>query len=251
MAQDGLEPNSIRTRLKTLAIFLVLALAVALPSHGVIAPIAWSCAAMLGVAAAGTASVALRHRPGRAAVGKAPDLADVSDLDEVSALWLTRARHSVAAILASRIYADRLLDAAIDGAALLQYEQHLAVSFREVSELDTAAASRRDRQSGPLAVSVARAQERARGIVRDHLAKSVLAIERLADTVLAADARYQDHCAATELAELDAAHHELMSRILADTETEREIAQLTALAQTAADAMTAMLRGRETEITPT
>jgi hypothetical protein len=251
IALDDLEPNSIRTRLKALAIFLVLALALALPSRGVVALIAWSCAAIPGVAVACTASAALRHRPGRAAAGKEPGLADASGLDEVSARLLARARHGVAAILTSRIYADHLLDAAVDGAALLQYEQHLAVSFREVSELDKAAAARRDGQSGPLAADVARAQAWARDRARDHLAKSVLAIERLADTVLTADARYQDYCSATALAELDAAHHELVTRILADTETEREIAELAVLAETAADAMAPALRGRETEITPT
>jgi hypothetical protein len=150
---------------------------------------------------------------------------------------LQRAQHAIATIVTSRVYAGDLRGA-VDEPVLRQHEWEIAVALREITELLLdLVSSYGGGTAGPMTSAILVSQNRAISIARDATTARVLALERLAAHVAAAEAARRDWETAHRMAANNDKYLDLVARTAAD---ERATAEITGLAEQAAEASQAL-----------
>ena len=150
---------------------------------------------------------------------------------------LQRAQHAIATIVTSRVYAGDLRGA-VDEPVLRQHEWEIAVALREITELLLdLVSSYGGGTAGPMTSAILVSQNRAISIARDATTARVLALERLAAQVAAAEAARRDWETSHRMAANNDKYLDLVARTAAD---ERATAEITGLAEQAAEAAQAL-----------
>lgn len=150
---------------------------------------------------------------------------------------LQRAQHAIATIVTSRVYAGDLRGA-VDEHVLRQHEWEIAVALREITELLLdLVSSYGGGTAGPMTSAILVSQNRAISIARDATTARVLALERLAAQVAAAEAARRDWETAHRMAANNDKYLDLVARTAAD---QRATAEITGLAEQAAEASQAL-----------
>ena len=155
---------------------------------------------------------------------------------------LQRAQHAIATIVTSRVYAGDLRGA-VDEPVLRQHEWEIAVALREITELLLdLVSSYGGGTAGPMTAAVLVSQNRAISIARDATTARVLALERLAAQVAAAEAARRDWETAHRMAANNDKYLDLVARTAADQHATVEISDLAEEAGRAAQAFRETLR---------
>ena len=150
---------------------------------------------------------------------------------------LQRAQRAIATIVTSRVYAGDLRGA-VDEPVLRQHEWEIAVALREITELLLdLVSSYGGGTAGPMTSAILVSQNRAISIARDATTARVLALERLAAQVAAAEAARRDWETAHRMAANNDRYLDLVARTAAD---QRATAEITDLAEQAAEASQAL-----------
>ena len=150
---------------------------------------------------------------------------------------LQRAQHAIATIVTSRVYAGDLRGA-VEEPVLRQHEWEIAVALREITELLLdLVSSYGGGTAGPMTSAILVSQNRAISIARDATAARVLALERLAAQVAAAEAARRDWETSHRMAANNDKYLDLVARTAAD---QRATAEITGLAEQAAEASQAL-----------
>ena len=150
---------------------------------------------------------------------------------------LQRAQRAIATIVTSRVYAGDLRGA-VEEPVLRQHEWEIAVALREITELLLdLVSSYGGGTAGPMTSAILVSQNRAISIARDATTARVLALERLAAQVAAAEAARRDWETAHRMAANNDRYLDLVARTAAD---QRATAEITDLAEQAAEASQAL-----------
>jgi hypothetical protein len=150
---------------------------------------------------------------------------------------LQRAQRAIATIVTSRVYAGDLRGA-VEEPVLRQHEWEIAVALREITELLLdLVSSYGGGTAGPMTSAILVSQNRAISIARDATTARVLALERLAAQVAAAEAARRDWETAHRMAANNDKYLDLVARTAAD---QRATAEITGLAEQAAEASQAL-----------
>lgn len=165
------------------------------------------------------------------------------NLDATCQALLGRAQSAISSILGSRVRAAGLLGNLVDGTLLDQHEWEIACQLREITSLRALlAANTPGSSAGPMTTDVLRAQQRAIEVAQEATASRVLALERYASQVIAADDADRDWQLATTLSHLNDKYLDLVARTAADDYAAGEIAGLTEQLTAAARARNDRLR---------
>lgn len=165
------------------------------------------------------------------------------DLDAAGRALLGRAQRANGGIRGSRVLAAGLLGNPVDDALLDQYEWEIACQLREITSLRALlAANNPGRSAGPMTTDILQAQQRAIELAQEATTVRVLALERYASQVSAADDADRDWQLATTLSHLNDKYLDLVARTAADDYATGEMARLTEQLTAAARARNDRLR---------
>jgi hypothetical protein len=165
------------------------------------------------------------------------------NLDETCRALLGRAQSAIGGILGSRVLSAGLLANPVDDALLYQHEWEIACQLREITSLRALLATNTPgRPAGPMTTDVLSAQQRATEIAQEATTERILALERYARQVIAADAADSDWELATTLSHLNDKYLDLVARTASDDYATSEIARLTEQLAAAAKARNDRLR---------
>jgi hypothetical protein len=156
---------------------------------------------------------------------------------------LGRAQRANGGIRGSRVLAAGLLVNPVDDALLDQYEWEIACQLREITSLRALlAANNPGRSAGPLTTDILQAQQRAIELAQEAPTARILALERYASQVIAADDADRDWQLATRLSHLNDKYLDLVARTAADDYATGEMTRLTGQLAAAAKARNDRLR---------
>jgi hypothetical protein len=159
------------------------------------------------------------------------------DLDETCQALLGRSQRAINIILSSRVRAAGLLGNPVDDTLLKQHEWEIASKLREITNLRALlAANTAGNQVGPMTADVLRAQQRAIEVAQEATTARILALERYASQITAADQAEYDWQQATRLSKLNDKYLDLVARTASDDYAVAEIAGLTEQLAAAAQA---------------
>jgi len=159
------------------------------------------------------------------------------DLDETCRVLLGRGQGAISVILGSHVRAAGLLGNPVDDESLRQHEWEIAGKLREITSLRALlAANTPGTPAGPMTTDVLRAQQRAIEVAQEATTSRILALERYADQIIAADDADRDWQLATRLSKLNDKYLDLVARTVSDDYAAGEIAGLTEQLATAARA---------------
>jgi hypothetical protein len=164
-------------------------------------------------------------------------------LDETCQELLRRAQSVIASIRGSRVLSAGLLENPVDDALLYQHEWEIACQLREITSLRALlAANTPGSPAGPMTADVLGAQQRAIEIAQEATTWRIIALERYARQVIAADAADRDWEQATTLSYLNDKYLDLVARTASDDYGAAEITRLTEQLSAAAKARNDRLR---------
>lgn len=147
---------------------------------------------------------------------------------------MVRTQAAIFTIVRSSVYAADLRET-LRESALRQHEWEIAVSLRDISELLLElAAGFAAGAGGPMTTAVLASQNRAITMARDATTARVVALERVAAQVAAAEAARRDWETAHKLAASNDKYRDLVARTAADEHATVEIAGLADQAEEAA-----------------
>jgi len=150
------------------------------------------------------------------------------NLDETCQALLGRSQGAINIILSSCVRASGLLGNPVDDTLLRQHEWEIASKLREITNLRALlAANIAGNQVGPMTADVLRAQQRAIDVAQEATTARVLALERYASQITAADQADYDWQQATRLSKLNDKYLDLVARTASDDYAVAEIAGLT------------------------
>lgn len=165
------------------------------------------------------------------------------NLDETCQALLVRAQSAINSILGSRVLAAGLLGNPVDDALLAQHEWEIACQLRDITSLRTLlAANTAGSSAGPMTTDILSAQQRAIDVAQESTTSRILALERYASQVIAADDADRDWQLATTLSHLNDKYVDLVARTASDDYATAEIVRLTAQLTAAARARSDRLR---------
>jgi hypothetical protein len=146
-------------------------------------------------------------------------------LDDPCRALLGRAQSAISVILGSRVRAAGLLGHPVDDALLREHEWEIASKLREITALRTLhKANTAGGPAGPMTTDVLGRQRRAIERAQEGTTSLVLALERYASQIAAADEAERDWQRAIELSELNDKYLDLVARTVADDFATEEIA---------------------------
>jgi hypothetical protein len=185
----------------------------------------WLAAAV----ATAVSAVAIQHRSSRRDLRLCRSAVIFPEsLDEPCRALLRRGQSAIAAILGSQVRAAGLLGNPVDDEALRQHEWEIAGKLREITSLRALlAANTPGTPAGPMTTDVLRAQQRAVELAQEATTTRILALERYATQIAAADDADRDWQLATRLAKLNDRYLDLVARSASDDYAAGEIAGLT------------------------
>ena len=164
-------------------------------------------------------------------------------LDQACRALLGRAQSAVGSIRGSRVLSAGLLENPVDDALLSQHEWEIASQLREITGLRALLATNTPgRPAGPMTTDVLGAHQRAIEIAQEATTWRIVALERYARQVIAADAADRDWELATRLSHLNDKYLDLVARTASDDYATAEIARLTEQLAAAAKARSDRLR---------
>ncbi len=150
------------------------------------------------------------------------------NLDETCRALLGRSQSAIRVILGSHVRAAGLLGNPVDDELLRQHEWEIADKLREITSLRALlAANTPGTPAGPMTADVLRAQQRAIGVAQEATTSRILALERYAGQITAADDADRDWQLATRLSMLNGKYLDLVARTASDDYATAEIAGLT------------------------
>ena len=160
--------------------------------------------------------------------------------DPSSRELLLRAQSAREAVLASRVYAEKLLEHAADEMTLRYHEQEIAILLQDIAKLR--AQLPRGQSAGPMTAAVLDPQQRILTQAQESAESRVRAMELYAAQVRAADAARLDWESALRLSGLNDRFLDLAARAAADEHAVGELKDLTEQAAVAAEALRQSLR---------
>ncbi len=163
-----------------------------------------------------------------------------SGLDPSGRELLLRAQRSREAVLASKVYAEDLLEHAAGEMALRHHEQEITVLLHDIARLRAQLPF--GQSTGPMTSAVLDPQQRILTQARVSAESRVQAMERYAAEVSAADAARLDWENAVRLSGLNERFLDLAARTAADEHAIGELKDLTGQAAVAAEAFRQSLR---------
>jgi hypothetical protein len=150
------------------------------------------------------------------------------NLDETCQALLRRGQGAISIILGSHVRAAGLLGNPVDDTLLQQHEWEIASKLREITSLRALlAANTPGALVGPMTADVLRAQQRAIEMAQEATTARILALERYASQIAAADQADRDWQQATRLSKLNDKYLDLVARTASDDYAATEIAGLT------------------------
>jgi hypothetical protein len=164
----------------------------------------------------------------------------ICGIDQSGRELLLRARRARETVLASRVYAENLLEHAADEMALRHHEQEIAILLQDIAKLR--AQLPRGQSAGPMTSAVLDPQQRILTQAQESAESRVRAMERYAAQVKAADAARLDWENAVRLSGLNDSFLDLAARTAADEHAIGELKNLTEHAAIAAEALRHSLR---------
>jgi hypothetical protein len=165
------------------------------------------------------------------------------NLDQACRALLGRAQRAINSIRGSRVLSAGLLENPVDDALLSQHEWEIASQLREITGLRALLTTNTPgRPAGPMTTDVLSAQQRATEIAQEATTWRIVALERYARQVIAADAADRDWELATRLSHLNDKYLDLVARTASDDYAATEIARLTEQLAAAAKARNDRLR---------
>lgn len=187
--------------------------------------VAWLAAAL--VSAISSATVQIRSSRPDLELAKTT-VVFPENLDNPCRALLGRAQSAISTVLGSRVRAAGLLGHPVDDALLREREWEIASKLREITTLRTLhQANTAGRPAGPMTSDVLGRQRRAVELAQEGTTSLVLALERYASQIVAADEAERDWQRATELSELNDKYLDLVARTAADDFATEEIAGMT------------------------
>lgn len=164
-------------------------------------------------------------------------------LDKACRALLGRAQRAISSIRGSRVLSAGLLENPVDDALLSQHEWEIAGQLREITGLRALLTTNTPGSpAGPMTTDVLSAQQRATEIAQEATTWRIVALERYARQVIAADAADRDWELATRLSHLNDKYLDLVARTASDDYAAAEIARLTEQLAAAAKARNDRLR---------
>jgi len=159
------------------------------------------------------------------------------NLDETCRALLGRSQSAISIILGSHVRTAGLLGNPVDDELLRQHEWEIAEKLREITSLRALlAANTPGTPAGPMTTDVLRAQQRAIEMAQEATTARILALERYASQISAADDADRDWQLATRLSKLNDKYLDLVARTASDNHAAGEIAGLTEQLAAAASA---------------
>jgi len=159
------------------------------------------------------------------------------DLHDDDRIVLARAQLAIQTILSAQVRVEGLVEA--DEPVLRRHEWDIAAALRDITELRRLHPAD---PAGSMTAAVLESQRRAVGLAADATLGRVIALERFAGQVAAADDARRDWREALELAGLNDRYLDLVARTAADQLAVAEIDDLTERAAAAARALQDSLR---------
>ena len=152
------------------------------------------------------------------------------DFDARSRVLLRRAQDAIDAVISSEVGRAGLLDQPAASTALASQEWDIALALREQARLRARRAELAESGAGPVTAALLDSQDQAAHLADSSIADRVVALERYAAEVRAADAAYRDGQQAAAVADLGHRHLDMLARTAAD---EHGIAEIEAMAEQA------------------
>jgi hypothetical protein len=192
-------------------------------------------------AAAAVSAVVIQRRSGRRDLRLCRSkVVFPESLDKACRALLGRAQRAISSIRGSRVLSAGLLENPVDDALLSQHEWEVACQLREITGLHALLATNTPGSpAGPMTTDVLSAQQRAIEIAQEATTWRIVALERYARQVIAAD---RDWELATRLSHLNDKYLDLLARTASDDYAATEIARLTEQLAAAAKARNDRLR---------
>lgn len=185
----------------------------------------WLAAAAALAVAAGAAQRRASRRDRRLARSK---VIFPENLDEPCRALLGRGQRAIDTIANSKVRAAGLLEHPVRDEQLCQHEWEIAGKLREITSLRSLLAANAQRSpAGPMTADVLRAQRRAIELAQEATAARVVALERYAEQVTAADDADRDWQQAVKLSEFNDKYLDLVARTASDEHAIGEITGLT------------------------
>jgi hypothetical protein len=162
------------------------------------------------------------------------------NLDVPCQVLLGRAQSAIRTVLGSRVRGAGLLGHPVDDSLLSEHEWEIAGKLREITALRALlSANTANGPAGPMTSDVLATQRRAIELAQEGTTSRVVALERYASQIVAADDAERDWQRATKLSELNSKYLDLVAGTAADGFAAAEIAgltgQLAAAARTRSD----------------
>jgi hypothetical protein len=184
---------------------------------------------LVAAAAAAIAAVTTQHLASRRDLRRCcTKVVFPENLDETCRALLRRAQGAIASIRGSSLMATSPLGSIVDDSLLDQHEWEVACQLREITNLRSLLAANSPSSSvGPMTTDVLRAQQCAIEVAQEATTTRVVALERYASQVIAADEADRDWQLATRLSHLNDKYLDLVARTASDDYAAGEIAGLT------------------------
>lgn len=188
-------------------------------------PVAWLAAA----AAAAISGATVQHRSSRHDLQLSRSkVIFPENLDETCGTLLGRAQGAIGIILGSHVRAAGLLGTPVDDTLLRLHEWEIADKLREITRLRALLTTNTlGTPHGPMTAYVLRAQQRAIELAQQGTTSRILALERYASQIIAADDAERDWQQATRLSTLNDEYLDLVARTASDDHAADEIENLT------------------------
>jgi hypothetical protein len=187
--------------------------------------VAWLTAALAAAISAATIQFRANRNDMRLARSKVifPDNLDV----QCQAL-LGRAQSAIGTVLSSRVRADGLLGNPVDDAMLRENEWQIADKLRKITFLRSLRkANVAGGPTGPMTNDVLERQRRALELAQEGTTSRVIALERYAAQIAAADEAERDYQQATRLARHNDKYLDLVAHTASDSHATEEITGMT------------------------
>jgi hypothetical protein len=156
------------------------------------------------------------------------------DLDASCSNLLFRTQRAIGTVLRSGVYADDLLDHAVEERVLKWHEHEIADALRAITRLRAEHASSAAAAPGPMTAAVLDSHKRALMLALDATTSRISTLECYAAQLEAADAAKRDWQRAIEVYNLNDQYRDLVARTAADEHAIAEITSSTKQAATAA-----------------
>jgi hypothetical protein len=191
---------------------------------------------LAAVAAAAISAATIQHRSSRHDLQLSRSKVIFPEsLDETCRALLRRAQGAIGIILGSHVRTAGLLGNPVDDTLLRQHEWEIADKLREITRLRALLATNTlGTPPGPMTADVLRAHQRAIELAQQGTTSRILALERYASQIIAADDAERDWQQATRLSRLNDKYLDLVARTASDDHAADEIENLTEQLATAA-----------------